>query len=68
MYVNDIKTGICNGEAKATILKETPATAFVDGNNALGPSVGNFCMQLAIKKCKESGGGWIVSKGKLFDS
>lgn len=47
------------------ILKEHAASAWVDGNNLLGPVVGNFCMDLAIKKAKETGVGWVVAKGKL---
>jgi LDH2 family malate/lactate/ureidoglycolate dehydrogenase len=54
---------MCDSKANPTILKETAATAFVDGNNGLGPVVGNFCMGLAIQKCKESGVGWVVAKG-----
>lgn len=46
-----------------TILKETVATAWIDGNALLGPVVGKFCMELAIKKAKECGIGWVVAKG-----
>lgn len=63
MYVNDIKKGMCDGNAEPSILKQTAATAFVEGNNGLGPTIGNFCMQLAITKAKESGVGWVVAKG-----
>ncbi|XP_065338311.1 uncharacterized oxidoreductase YjmC [Cloeon dipterum] len=63
MYVNDVKTGICDGSAVPIIVKSTSATALVDGKNAIGPVVGNFCMQLAIKKAKETGVGWVASKG-----
>ena len=45
------------------ILKESAATAWVDGQNGIGPVVGNFCMDLAIKKAKECGVGWVVAKG-----
>lgn len=44
-------------------MQERGATAWVDGNNLLGPVVGNFCMDLAIKKAKEVGVGWVVAKG-----
>ncbi|CAG0916040.1 unnamed protein product [Notodromas monacha] len=63
MYVNDIKANTCDGSAIPVILKESPATAWVDGNNALGPVVGNFCMQLAINKAKQVGVGWVTAKG-----
>ena len=35
----------------------------MDGNNLLGPVVGNFCSDLAVKKAKETGVGWVVTKG-----
>jgi LDH2 family malate/lactate/ureidoglycolate dehydrogenase len=50
MYMNDIEGGSCDGKATPVVLKESPATAWVDGKNGLGPVVGNFCMDLAISK------------------
>ncbi|PSN40099.1 hypothetical protein C0J52_13746 [Blattella germanica] len=52
MYVSDIKAKTMDPNAEPSILKETPATAWVDGKNGLGPVIGNFCMDLAIKKAK----------------
>lgn len=66
MYVRDVKGNTCDGSAVPTILNESPATAWVDGNNGLGPVVGNFCMDIAIKKAKDSGVGIVVAKGTLF--
>lgn len=63
MYVNDVKTGICRHDKEPEIVKETAATALVDGNNLLGPVVGKFCTDLAIKKAKESGVGWVSARG-----
>lgn len=62
MYINDLHKNSCDGAAVPTILNETPATAWVDGNNGLGAVVGNFCMDLAIKKAKEVGVGWVCAK------
>ncbi|ETN62069.1 malate dehydrogenase [Anopheles darlingi] len=62
MYINDLHKNACDGAAVPTILNETPATAWVDGNNGLGAVVGNFCMDLAIKKAKEVGVGWVCAK------
>jgi len=67
MYVADIENKTTDANAKPVVLKESPATAWVDGNNGLGPVVGNFCMQLAIKKAKSVGVGWVVAKRKLVD-
>jgi LDH2 family malate/lactate/ureidoglycolate dehydrogenase len=44
-------------------MNETVATACVDGNNLLGPVVGKFCMNLAIKKAKDAGIGMVVARG-----
>uniref|UniRef100_A0A915PDW4 Malate dehydrogenase n=1 Tax=Setaria digitata TaxID=48799 RepID=A0A915PDW4_9BILA len=63
MYVRDVREGICRKDGSPKILKERSATAWIDGNNLLGPVVGNFCMDLAIKKAKEAGVGWVVAKG-----
>lgn len=61
MYVRDIKAGTTFSDREPKIVKESGATALVDGNNVLGPVVGNFCMQLAIRKAKEIGIGIVVS-------
>lgn len=61
MYVKDIQTGICAKDGEPVVEKESAATALVDGRNLLGPVVGNFCMNLAIKKAKDVGIGWVVA-------
>ncbi|XP_034031894.1 uncharacterized oxidoreductase YjmC-like isoform X2 [Thalassophryne amazonica] len=63
MYVKDIESGICAKDGEPVVLKESVATALVDGMNLLGPVVGNFCMNLAMKKAKEVGIGWVVARG-----
>jgi LDH2 family malate/lactate/ureidoglycolate dehydrogenase len=67
MYVTDIESKTTDANAKPVVLKEYPATAWVDGNNELGPVVGNFCMELAIKKAKSVGVGWVVAKRTLVE-
>lgn len=62
MYINDLHKNACSGAAEPTVLNETPAAAWVDGNNGLGAVVGNFCMDLAVKKAKEVGVGWVCAK------
>ncbi len=56
-------TKACGGDGQPTVLSEKGATAWVDGNNLLGAVVGNFAMQLAIKKAKEFGIGLVAAKG-----
>lgn len=61
MYLNDLNSGTLNGLAVPEILKQSPATAWVDGKNGLGAVVGRFCMDLAIEKAKKVGVGWVCA-------
>uniref|UniRef100_A0A0K0EMG6 Malate dehydrogenase n=1 Tax=Strongyloides stercoralis TaxID=6248 RepID=A0A0K0EMG6_STRER len=63
MYMRDVKTGTCKGKGKPKILNDFAATAWVDGNNLLGPVVGNFCIDLAIEKAKNYGISLVSTKG-----
>jgi LDH2 family malate/lactate/ureidoglycolate dehydrogenase len=62
MYINDLHIHSTDGKIKPEILKQTPATAWVDGRNGLGAVVGNFCMDLAMAKAKNVGVGWVSAK------
>lgn len=66
MYVQDIQSGICDGNAVPTVEKTKFSTALVNGQNSLGPVVGNFCMKLAIEKAKQHGVGWITANSMLM--
>ncbi|KAE9420827.1 hypothetical protein Angca_007218, partial [Angiostrongylus cantonensis] len=66
MYIGDCVKKVCRLDGTPTILKERAGSAWVDGNNLLGPVVGNFSMDLAVKKAKEAGVGWVVAKGSLY--
>lgn len=63
MYIKDIESGICAKDGEPVVERESAATALVNGRNLLGPVVGNFCMDLAIKKAKKVGIGWVVARG-----
>ncbi|KFD56476.1 hypothetical protein M513_02580 [Trichuris suis] len=63
MYINDLNGSFCKGSGVPTVLSDKAATAWVDGENLLGPVVGNFCMDLAIQKAQTAGVGWVVAKG-----
>jgi LDH2 family malate/lactate/ureidoglycolate dehydrogenase len=41
------------------IIHETPSTAVVDGDSGLGLVVGNYAMDVAIKKAEAVGTGWV---------
>ncbi|XP_026320620.1 uncharacterized protein LOC113230755 [Hyposmocoma kahamanoa] len=62
-YVNDILSGACTPNNQPTVLKESPSTAWVDANNVLGATASHFAMDIAIKKAKETGVGWVTVKG-----
>lgn len=66
MYINDLHMNSTDGNAVPKILNETPATAWVDGLNGLGAVVGNFCMDLAIEKAKNTGVGVVCAKSKFL--
>ncbi|CAI5438076.1 unnamed protein product [Caenorhabditis angaria] len=61
-YVHNLQIKSTAPSGTPQILKEKGSTAWVDGNNLLGPVVGNFCMQLAIEKAKNFGIGWVCVK------
>ncbi|XP_045528379.1 uncharacterized oxidoreductase YjmC-like isoform X1 [Pieris brassicae] len=63
LYVNDILSGACKPNNEPKILKETPSTAWVDANNVLGATASHFGMDIAMKKAKETGVGWVTVKG-----
>uniref|UniRef100_A0A0N4ZY44 Malate dehydrogenase n=1 Tax=Parastrongyloides trichosuri TaxID=131310 RepID=A0A0N4ZY44_PARTI len=63
MYMRDVKSGTCKNDGEPIVLNNFGATAWVDGNNLLGPVVGNFCTDLAIQKAKDLGVGWVCTKG-----
>lgn len=62
MYVKDVLSGATVCDTEPVIVKETPSTALVDGNNLLGSIVATYSMNLAIKKAKETGIGIVAAK------
>ncbi|KAH8410700.1 hypothetical protein KR222_006693 [Zaprionus bogoriensis] len=61
-YLGDIQNGYVNIHADPEIISETATTAHVDGNCAMGVMVGNYCMDLAVKKALATGIGFVVAK------
>uniref|UniRef100_A0AC34GI55 Malate dehydrogenase n=1 Tax=Panagrolaimus sp. ES5 TaxID=591445 RepID=A0AC34GI55_9BILA len=61
LYIKDLQTNTCNRNGKPKILKQKGGTALVDGDNALGSVVGEFCTELAISLAKEHGVGWVTA-------
>lgn len=48
-----------NANPAMQIIHETPSTAVVDGDSGLGLVVAPYAMQIAIKKAKTVGTGWV---------
>lgn len=59
-YYNDLKNGWTKPTDQSRIVKQTKATAMIDGGASLGQVVGHRGMELAIKKARETAVG-IVS-------
>lgn len=60
VYVRDLQTGTCKRDGQPFVTKRKGGTALVDGDNALGSIVGEFCINLAIELAKENGVGWVA--------
>ena len=54
-----LKRGTIIARAKVKVVKETPATALVDGGHGLGHHVATMAMKLAIDKAKKQGIGAV---------
>ena len=61
-YFLMVDAGRINVNPKVKVIHETPSTATVDGDNALGPVSAKFSMKLAIEKAKTAGTGWVATK------
>jgi L-2-hydroxycarboxylate dehydrogenase (NAD+) len=48
-----------NPEPNIRVVHETPSTAVIDGDSGLGLVVAPFAMDVAIKKAREAGTGWV---------
>lgn len=59
-YYDGIKNGLMIPDAKPTVEKESPSTASINANNGLGQPAGYFGMNLAIKKAKQTGLGFVT--------
>jgi len=60
-YHKGITSGMMKVDAKSEIIHETPVSAVVDGHDGMGQVIGRYCMELAIKKAKETGVGFVVA-------
>lgn len=57
-YMKNIDTGLMNPKPDIKVIKETPATIFVEADHAFGAVVTIFAMEKVIEKAKKLGIGW----------
>jgi LDH2 family malate/lactate/ureidoglycolate dehydrogenase len=60
IYLDRIKEGIQNVKTTFEVVRETPATAVVDGHDGMGHVIGVRAMQMAIDKAKKVGLGMVA--------
>ncbi len=56
------KAGRINTQPNVRIVHESPSTAVVDGDNAVGMVTGKRSMEIAIEKARTAGTGWVASR------
>src|SRR5215218_748310 len=59
-YLPNFRSGMINPRPQLSIVRETPNTALVDGDNGLGSISGRYGMNLAIAKAKERAVGVVA--------
>jgi LDH2 family malate/lactate/ureidoglycolate dehydrogenase len=66
--VRELRAGHLNGRAKPKIVRETAATARVDGDGGTGHVTGLFATEIAMRKAREAGVGAVglVGGGDIF--
>ena len=62
IYIDRINAGIQKPLTEFEIIKETPATAVVDGHDGMGMVVGFKAMNMAIEKAKKYGMGMVAAR------
>eukprot|EP00048_Salpingoeca_helianthica_P023836 m.27557 g.27557 ORF g.27557 m.27557 type:complete len:424 (+) comp9024_c1_seq1:44-1315(+) len=60
MYCLELERRMVDGHAVPIVENDAPASALVNGMNAPGAYIGDFCMKLAIQKAREAGVGWVT--------
>lgn len=58
-YCDMLDLGRINPRPKPRVVRETPSTATVDGDNGLGLVVGPWANQVAMAKASSAGSGWV---------
>jgi len=58
-YIGRLKAGGFNKTPNIRIEEERASTALVNGDNAMGHLVVNYCAEVAIRKAKQTGIAWV---------
>jgi L-2-hydroxycarboxylate dehydrogenase (NAD+) len=59
-YVGQLREGLINPKPQIKVLRSTPSTATVDGDNGLGLVIGPHANQMAIDLAAKAGSGWVA--------
>ncbi len=59
-YYGMLEAGRINARPQLNVVRETPSTATVDGDNGLGLVVGPKANRIAMDKASEVGSGWVA--------
>lgn len=62
IYLDRIRDGIQKPVTEFEIVRETPATAVVDGHDGMGQVIGYRSMKMAIEKAKKYGMGMVAAR------
>lgn len=63
MHCDALRTGVTDGVARPQIRRQNETIAWVDGRNAIGVIVGNWCMDIAMQKARRIGIGLVCCRG-----
>lgn len=60
MYINGIQIGRIKPKSECTVIRETPVSALMDGNDGMGHPIAFKAMKKAVEKAKGSGVGIVT--------
>jgi len=60
MYCDQLTLGRVNPRPNIAIVRESPSTATIDGDNGLGLVVGPRANAIAMEKAEQAGSGWVA--------
>ncbi len=61
-YVKRIQVGVMSAETKLEVVRERAGTALVECNNGIGQVASDYAMDLAIKKAKDAGTSFVLTR------